>query len=184
MPILRARLACAAGAMDRSREGFLYPDRLIGTRFAEPRQDAAMLVRFAYLASCATLQLLVRGRGEAEREADPLILRHELAVLRRTVNRPRLGSADRALLAALARMLKPQRRHGLIVTPATLLRWHRELARRRWRHAHRGPGRSPLDAEIRALIVRVARENPPWGYPRIVGELAKLATRPVPVPDP
>ena len=135
-----------------------------------------MLLRFAYLAFCATLQFLVRGRrGEAEREAELLILRHEVSVLRRTAKRRRLGSADRALLAALARLLRPNRRHGLIVTPATLLRWHRELARRRWRHAHRGPGRPPLDAEIRALIVRVARENPRWGYPRIVGELAKLA---------
>jgi putative transposase len=74
-------------------------------------------------------------------------------------------------------MLSPDRRHGLIVTPATLPRWHRELARRRWRHAHRGPRQPPLDAEIRALIVRVARKNPRWGYPRIVGELAKLAIR-------
>jgi putative transposase len=79
-----------------------------------------------------------------------------------------------ALLAALARLLPAERRVGLAVTPATLLRWHRNLARRRWRHPHHGPGRPPVDSDTRALIVRLARENPRWGYPRISGELAKL----------
>ena len=83
-----------------------------------------------------------------------MILRHEVAILRRTMVRPRLARADRALLAALARLLRPERRHGLIVTPATLLRWHRDLARQRWRHPHRGRGRPPLDREVRELILR------------------------------
>jgi putative transposase len=86
-----------------------------------------------------------------------------------------LDEADRALFAVLARLLRRDRRDGLLVTPATLLRWHRDLARRRWRHPRRATGRPPLPAETRELIFRLARENPRWGYPRIAGELAKLA---------
>ena len=97
--------------------------------------------------------------------------------VRRTALRLRLAWSDRALLAALARLLPADRRVGLIVAPATLLRWHHELARRRWRHPHRRPGRQPVDPTTRALIVRLARENPRWGYPRISGELAKLSIR-------
>jgi transposase len=102
------------------------------------------------------------------------VLRHELDVLRRQVERTRLRSADRAFLAAASRLLPPRRRHGLLVTPQTLLRWHRELVRRRWTYARRGPGRPPIDAEKRELVLRLARENPRWGYQRISGELKKL----------
>jgi transposase len=133
-----------------------------------------MALRFVYLAFCAMLRLLVRRRGDVAREAEVVILRHELAVLRRTAGRARHDWADRALVAALAKLLSRDRRDRLIVTPATLLRWHRELARRRWYQPHRRPGRPPVEAAARELIVRLARENPRWGYQRIVGELAKV----------
>ncbi len=135
-----------------------------------------MALRFLYLALVAMLRLLVRRRSDLDRDAEIVILRHELAVLRRTTPRPRprLAWSDRALLAALARLLPADRRIGLLVTPATLLRWHRDLARRRWRHPQDGPGRPPVGADTRGLIVRLARENPRWGYPRISGELAKV----------
>ena len=133
-----------------------------------------MALRFLYLALVAVLRLLVRRRSDLVRDAEIVILGHELAVLRRATPRPRLAWSDRALLAALARLLPADRRVGLVVTPTTLVRWHRDLARRRWRHPHRGSGRPPVEPDTRALIVRLARENPRWGYPRISGELAKL----------
>ncbi len=133
-----------------------------------------MALHFLYLALVATLRLLGRRRSDLARDTEIAILRHELAVLRRTTPRPRLAWSDRALLAALAQLLPADRRAGLVVTPATLLRWHRDLARRRWRHPHRSPGRPPVDPDTRALIVRLGRENPRWGYPRISGELAKV----------
>jgi transposase len=102
------------------------------------------------------------------------VLRHQLTVLRRQVERPRLRQSDRAFLTAASRVLPPQRRHDLLVTPQTLLRWHRELVRRRWTYSHRGPGRPPIPAESRELVLRLARENPRWGYQRIAGELSKL----------
>jgi putative transposase len=105
------------------------------------------------------------------------MLRHQLAVLGRHQRRPPLRPADRALLAALARLLPPRRRHGLVVTPQTLLRWHRELVRRKWTQAPRAVGRPGVDDRIRQLVLRFARENPRWGYPQIAGELLKLGLR-------
>jgi putative transposase len=134
-----------------------------------------MALRFVYLAFCATLRLFTPRRDDLEREAELLILLHELAVLRRGKARPQLCWSDRAFFSALARLLEPKRRAGLIVTPATLFRWHRDLATKRWRHPHRRPGRPPIASETRDLILRIARENPRWGYPRISGELDKLA---------
>jgi putative transposase len=89
---------------------------------------------------------------------------------------PLARPADRALLAALARLLPPRRRHG-VVTPQTFLRWHRELVRRKWMQPRRSPGRPPVDRRMRELVLRFARENPGWGYPRIAGELLKLGLR-------
>jgi Homeodomain-like domain len=134
-----------------------------------------MALRFVYLAFCAALRLFARRRGELERDVELLALRHEVAVFRRSSPRPRLRWSDRAFFSALAGPLAPDRRAGLIVSPATLLRWHRGLARKRWCHPHRAQGRPAIETATRDLIVRLARENPRWGYQRISGELAKLA---------
>jgi putative transposase len=95
-------------------------------------------------------------------------------MLRRHARQPKLTPADRALLAALSRSLPRVAWVGFPVRPATLLRWHRQLVARRWTYAHRAPGRPPLKSSLRALILRLGRENPHWGYRRIVGELKGL----------
>ena len=100
---------------------------------------------------------------------------HELAVLRRQIKRPKLHRRDRLFLSATSRMLPRERWAAFIVTPATLVRWHRELVRRKWTYKHRPPlGRPPIDSATRALILRMARENPRWGCVRIKGELQGL----------
>jgi putative transposase len=114
----------------------------------------------------------VLGCGSAP-DADAVeiaVLRHQLAVLRRQVPRPRYTPADRMLLAALAKLLPRQRWATFLVTPATLLRWHRELIARRWTYPRTGRGQRGLDEQVVALVVRLARENPRWGYLRIVGQ--------------
>jgi putative transposase len=116
--------------------------------------------------------LLTRPRRS--KECEILLLRHELAVLRRQSARPRLTRADRALFAALSRAVPRTAWTNLAVKPETLLRWHRQLLARRWRYAHRKAGRPPLGRSLRELILRLARENPHWGYKRIVGELKGL----------
>ena len=134
-----------------------------------------MLLSFIYLAFVSLLKLLVRsGRPAQVKDIELIVLRHQLEILRRQVERPRLRSSDRAFLAAASRLLPPRRRHGLLVTPQTLLRWHRALVRRRWTYARVRPGRPSIDAEKRELVLRLARENPRWGYQRIAGELRKL----------
>jgi putative transposase len=139
-------------------------------------RSRGMVLSFAYWSLRRLLELVVlRRRSEREKEIEILLLRHQLRVLQRQVARPQLTPADRALLAALSRVLSRQRwKSSVFVTPATLMRWHRELVARRWTYPHRRPGRPPTGAEVRALVVRLARENPSWGYRRIQGELVGL----------
>jgi putative transposase len=103
---------------------------------------------------------VLMARESATKDVELLVLRHEVAVLRRQVSRPRVDWADRAVLAGLGRLLPSRLRAGLFVRPATLLRWHRDLVRRRWTYRSRR-GRPPVAAEIRRLVLRLARENPP-----------------------
>jgi putative transposase len=121
---------------------------------------------------------LVRSRrGLHLKDVELLVLRHELEILRRQVARPKLGTADRALLSGAACHLQRSSRDVLLVTPRTLLRWHQALVRRKWRQPVGRRGRPSLRAEVRELVLRLARENPRWGHRRICGELAKLGVR-------
>jgi putative transposase len=134
-----------------------------------------VLWSLAYLLLARLFALVVLvTRSDRSKELEIFVLRHELSILRRQLRRPSLRQSDRVLLAALSRVL-PRRSWTIFpVSPRTLLRWHRQLVARRWTYAHRRQGRPPLDRELQDLVLRLARENPSWGYRRIVGELRRL----------
>ena len=111
--------------------------------------------------------LALLARSDATKDVEILTLRHEVAVLRRTNARPALTWRDRAVLSALGRLLPAPLRQLRMVSPRTLLRWHAQLVARRWTYPRRRPGRPPLPPPIRALVLRMARENPRWGYRRV-----------------
>jgi putative transposase len=117
--------------------------------------------------------LVLLGRSQASKDVEILVLRHEVMVLRRQVAQPRPDWADRAILAALARLLPVAIRRCRLVTPGTLLARHRRLIVRKWTYPG-GPGRPATSAEVRDLVLRLAAENPAWGYRRVHGELTRL----------
>jgi hypothetical protein len=121
--------------------------------------------------------VLLCFRSSEYKELEIVVLRHEIAVLRRQVSCPALRPADRAFLAAASRLLPRARWHSFFVTPETLLAWHRRLVARRWTYPGRRPGRPKVSRDVHELILRLARENPRWGYRRITSELIGLGVQ-------
>jgi hypothetical protein len=137
-----------------------------------------MLFVFSLLVRALVRLLVLPHAGDGTKDLEILVLRQQLPVLRRKAGRPSFTTLDRALLAAASRVLPRDRWPSFLVTPQTLLRWHRELVRRKWTYRkERKPGRPPIDPEAAALVLRMARENPRWGCVRIAGEFRKLGIR-------
>jgi transposase len=138
-----------------------------------------MLASLLYAALRFVLDLpIIQRRSEADLRVEVLALRHQLGVLERQVGKPRWRPGDRLVLTALSKVLAVQGRGSLLPSPETILRWHRELVRRKWAAYRERPRRPrPSSAERDDLIVRIARENPTWGYRRIEGDLLKLGHR-------
>jgi hypothetical protein len=135
----------------------------------------AMTASLMYLLLRQVLKMLTQiARDGGAKDVEILVLRHQVAVLRRQVHRPVFEPADRVVLAVLSRLLPRPRWSVFFVTPATLLRWHRELVARRRTYPHARPGRPPVCKQIRDLVLRLTAENPTWGHRRIQGELVGL----------
>jgi transposase InsO family protein len=139
----------------------------------DPSWSAVSRILYRLIAMLARLAV----RSRRSRDLKIIVLRHQLTVLRRQVDRPALDDDDRTLLGAIAAALPRPRRTGWLVTPDTLLRWHRRRIARHWTQPSRRPGRPPTAVEIRELIIRLASDNPTWGYRRIHGELVGLGHR-------
>jgi putative transposase len=140
-----------------------------------PACSLAVALRLAYLVLIRVLSwLALIARSDAAKDIEILVLRHEVAVLRRRNPRPALTWVDRAVLSALSKLLPTQLRRLRLVSPRTLLRWHARLVARRWTYPQQPSGRPPVAPSIRALVLRMARENSTWGYRRIQGELVGL----------
>ena len=173
------------GTPGRCLRHFLHgPRATCGVHAYEPGSDqgrskcatiAPMGCSITFLLVRKLLGLIGIGPAPDEKDVEIAVLRHQLAVLHRQVARPRFSPTDRAVLATLARLLPRERWATFLVTPATLMRWHRDLIRRHWTFPRpETVAPKALDADVVAVILRLARENPRWGYLRIVGELRKL----------
>jgi hypothetical protein len=137
-----------------------------------------VLVALVYLLLRRVVRSIAGSSSETSTEVELVVLRHQLMVLKRQVGRPRLRRRDRLFMAAISGVLPRGRWSSFLITPQTLLRWHRELVRRKWTYRRRSVGgRPPIPDEVRELILRMGRENPRWGCQRMRGELAKLGIR-------
>ena len=135
----------------------------------------AVALSFVYRLVRSVVEFIrFHSMDEIAKDAEILVLRQQLAVLRRQSSGPRFSWSDRAFVTMFARLVPRERWAVFLFTPETIRRWHRALARRRWTYPHRPPGRPPLPEGTVELILRLARENPRWGYLRIAGELKKL----------
>src|SRR5947207_3899495 len=140
--------------------------------------DEPMVVRtLGFVVLRQVLNLIGLGPSPDAKDVEIAVLRHQLLVLRRQVSRPRYAPADRMVLATLARLTPRDRWLIFLITPSTLLRWHRELIRRRWTYPTKSRIRRALDPDVVDLVLRLARENPRWGCLRVVGECRKLGVR-------
>ncbi len=138
----------------------------------------AMSLSLVYLLLRQILQMLTQlARDGGAKDVELLVSRHQVAVLRRQVHRPDLQPEDRVVLAVLSRLLPRPRWSAFFVTPATLLRWHRQLIARHWTFPYARCGRPPIDRELRELVLRLAAQNPTWGHRRVQGELTGLGYR-------
>ena len=136
-----------------------------------------MFFALVYLLLRRLVQLVAGSSNQLNSDIELVVLRHQLKVLKRQVSRPPLRRLDRLFMAAISRTLPRARWSSFAVSPQTLLRWHRDLVRRRWTYKRASGGRPPLPDEVRALVVRMGRDNPRWGCIRIRGELAKLGLK-------
>ena len=176
------RTGVGCGNPDAAYELLIRIDPSLGTVTllspSPPHRGHPVLPKLAYFTLCRSIQLFaLLTRGDVAKDLELLVLRHQLTVLRRQLPRPRLEPADRALLAAISRVLPRSCWSCFFVRPETLLGWHRRLVAGAWTYPHRRPGRPALDEDLQQLIVRLAKENPRWGYQRIQGELQRLGMR-------